>query len=227
MKTDRRSFLRLFGASTAAVATVEGIETVSSPTAPAEFASDVRATRYRHGEAFDVRPHIMYHRIDIEKNSMRVSYQGFSAALGHPLPDGSNADRSVTNMHVPNRLVQPEAFEILKLGVIFSPKTEPGLRSAFLSRYYLEFLVDCKVYSANPLAFMFSMDDGPERQQGLKDGTPFATLPDKGSVSIGEVPLIIIPEVHFHANLYGEPIQPCGKLSFWLIAQGLLARGIQ
>ncbi len=42
MKTDRRSFLRLFGASTAAVATMEGVETVTDSTAPTMFAADVR-----------------------------------------------------------------------------------------------------------------------------------------------------------------------------------------
>ena len=238
MSTDRRSFLRLFGASTAAVATVEGIETVSSPTAPAEFAADTRFGNLqdrldrsdwkRNGRAFDVRPHIFYHRIDIEKNAMRGSYGGFSVSLGTPMPDGSNADMSVTNMQRPNSLPMPNAFLLRKLGVVFSPKTEPGLRSsAFLDRYVMSFRLDQKEYWKSPLSFMFSLAGEPERSERGENPSLFATLPDKGLADVGEVPLVISDEVCFTAEVYGNPIQPCGRLRFWIVGEGLYARAVQ
>lgn len=225
MKTDRRSFLRLFGASTAAVATVEGIETVSAPTAPAEFQSDQNFRGIAGSDwacraiAFEVRPEVLYQRIDIDKNAMPGRFDVFSISLGMPTGDGY-ADYTVTNLQKPNCLPMPNAFQVRKLGVVFSPKSEPGLRSAFLDRYEMCFRVQQKTYWRAPLSFMFSVGE-PERQRG------FTTLPDKGLADIGEIPLILTDEITFHAELYGKPIHPCGRLKFWVVAEGLMARAIQ
>lgn len=228
IKTDRRSFLRLFGASTAAVATVEGIETVSSPSAPAEFKRDTEAATWRrNGGLFDVRPHVLYHRIDIPKNSMMGCYQGFSSHLGMPMADGSCADFSITNMHKPNALPMPMAFQVRKLGVVFSGNTEPQLRAAFLDRYVMSFRIDAKEFWKCPLSFMFSTVGEPERSERGPNPSIIATLPDKGMADIGEVPLIITDEVSFSAEIIGTSIRPSGRLRFWVVAEGLYARPIQ
>lgn len=215
MKTDRRSFLKLFGVSTAAVATAEGVEVVSSPDAPAQFEWDAHRPLFRHGTLFDVRPQSLYHRIDIPKNSMQACYQGFSTFRG------MDNDLTITNMVRANCLPEPNSFQVQKFGIVFSPKTEPALRSAFLDRYMVRFAIAQKTYFEGPLSFIFSTVGEPDREKG------FTTLPDIGLADISAVPLIISDEVTFRAEIIGTPIQTHGKLIFWIVLQGIMARAVQ
>lgn len=212
MKTDRRSFLRLFGASSALVATAEGLEKVHSPTAPAEFQQQRVSLPT---DFYDVRPWSLYHRIDIPKNEMRMCYTGFAAYRG------SDPDLTITNMQMANKLPMPNMFELRKLGIVFSPKTQPALRSAFVDRYEMRFSINQKSYWSGPLSFIFSDTGEPDQDRG------FSTLPDIGLGDISEIPLIIADGCQFSAEIMGTPIYPCGKLTFWIVAQGLMARAIQ
>jgi hypothetical protein len=203
--------LKLFGVSTAAVATVEGIERVSDPSVkPLESALSGSAPF----SLFDVSADVLYSSVTINKNEMRGSYVLFSLPLG--IEDATLAD---TNMYRANTIPMPNMFCIHRIGFVFSPKTEPGLRSAFCDRYVLQFMIGQKRYWCQPLAFCFSKGE-PDREKG------FTTAPDIGMVEL-DIPLILDVGMDFSAQLIGTPIQPCGKLKGWALLGGRHARAVQ
>jgi hypothetical protein len=208
MTTDRRSFLKLFGASSAAVATREGVAMASDPgVQPLPRADEYFCQHY------DVVSDVLYSSVSFEKNAMQDQYHLF----GQPV--GLGVGLSETNLRQSNRLPAPEAFCVKRIGFAFSPKTEPGLRSAICDRYTLSLTIGAKRYWSQPLAFCFSVAD-VDRERG------FATLPDVSFVTL-DLPLIFDNEIYFQMDLRGEPIRPSGKAKGWALLGGLWARGIQ
>jgi len=219
MKQDRRSFLRLFGASSAAIATVDGIERVSDPTVkplaperdnPLKF--NPLTSEYFHN--MEVTADVLYSCVNIAKNEMRECYNLFSQTIGMQATTPID-----TNMVQSNKLPEPNRFCVQRIGFAFSPKTEPGLRSAFCDRYFLNVQIGSKRYWRQPLSFCFGKGE-PDRERG------FATQADVHMVEL-EIPLILDMGIFFSAELIGEPIHPCGKLKGWALLGGLHARGLQ
>jgi hypothetical protein len=213
MKQDRRSFLKLFGTSTAAVATLDGIEKVHDPTAEPRMPSD-----YLRNMA-EVNADVLYSAVTIPKNAMESEYHLFSQTIGMYSADGTRVTRADTNMQQSNTLPEPNRFCVKRIGFAFSPKTEPGLRSAFCDRYYLKVGICNKVYWQQPLSFCFGKGE-PDRDRG------FTSQPDVHMVDL-DIPLILDMGVYFSAELIGDPIHPCGKLKGWALLGGLHARAVQ
>lgn len=212
--TNRRSFLKVFGVSSAAVASVDGIERVADPAVKAlESAPSGSLPFPRSSYVYDVTSDVLYSAVDIEKNGMRERYDLFSDTISQ------SVTRAQTNMLRQNALPEPSMFCVKRIGFAFSPKTEPGLRSAFCDRYHLNFQIASKSYWRQPLSFCFGKGE-PDRERG------FATAPDLHMVEL-ELPLIIDMGMYFTAQVIGTPIQPCGKLRGWAVLGGLHARAIQ
>jgi hypothetical protein len=224
MKQGRRGFLKLFGLSTAAIVaapvaadaepTVEVIKSESP--APEVAARGFEPYFDRdHTMLMDVRDEPLWSALRIEPNSMLGRYKLFQqtgAADGLTLGE--------TNMLQAGKLPAPEMYCIKQIGFVFSPKTIPGLRSAFIDRYALQLNLGRKRYWEAPLSTVFSVAE-PER-----DAKGFATLPDAGFATL-EIPLVIEHELYFNLELIGKPIHPCGKILGWGVFRGLHACGIQ
>src|SRR4029077_14808269 len=99
-------------------------------------------------------------QFEIAKNGMVASYNLFGRYLG----DGS--DLSATNMKIANRLPMPSMFLVTRVGVSFSPKTEPGLRSAFCDRYAIQFQIENLTLGEKPLSLAFSVGE-PRGEEGF------------------------------------------------------------
>jgi hypothetical protein len=222
MKQGRRGFLKLFGVSSAAIAIAPSVanaepsvEVVMAPIQEPAPLSGVflQPTRdYRHG--LDVQSGSLYSRLRIEPNSMLSRYQLFQEGMGE------GCTLADTNMHIPGALIQPEMYCIKQIGFVFSPKTIPGLRSAFIDRYALSLHLGRKQYWEAPLSTVFSVGEPDRDEKG------FATLPDAGFATL-EIPLVIEAGLYFSLDLIGKPIHPCGKITGWGVFKGLHARGIQ
>lgn len=221
VKEDRRSFLKLFGVSTAAIAAVPTLAN-AEPTVEvvkAEFPhtqTTIQPTfpqlHYRN-DFMDVRDEPLWSQLRIEQNSMQERYQLFQDTLGF------DCTLAQTNMLQHGQLPQPETYCIKQIGFVFSPKTIPALRSAFIERYTLQLFLGRKRYWEAPLATVFSIGE-PDRDKG------FANFPDIGFVTL-EIPLVIEAGLYFCLNVSGKPIHPCGKITGWGVFKGLHAVGIQ
>jgi hypothetical protein len=210
MKQDRRGFLKLFGLSSAAVASATAkepsIETFESeaPLAPPQR---------DYGDYLNVVSEPLWSQLRIEPNTMKSVYSLFQ----DPRVDGSLAE---TNMLMHGQLPMPEAYSIDKIGFVFSPTTIPALRSAFIDRYALGLFLGNKRYWQAPLSTIFSVADPSRDEKG------FATLPDEGFAKL-DIPLVIEAGVYFNLTVIGKPIYPCGKIIGWGVFKGLHAYGIQ
>ena len=183
MNQGRRGFLKMFGVSTAAIVaapitadaepTVEVVKT-DEQIAPKDDFNFLRPIH--RADMMDVRDEPLWSSLRIEPNSMMERYSLFQQTA----QDGFSLGE--TNMHIPGSLIQPEAYCIKEIGFVFSPKTIPALRSAFIDRYALELRIGQKRYWHAPLSTVFSVGE-PER-----DTKGFATLPDAGFASL-EIPL--------------------------------------
>jgi hypothetical protein len=223
MKQDRRGFLKLFGLSTAAIVaapvaadaepTVEVIKSESPAPEVAAHGFEPYFDR-EHTMLMDVRDEPLWSALRIEPNSMRSRYKLFQDVGQDGLTLGD------TNMLRPGALPAPEMYCIKQIGFVFSPKTIPGLRSAFIDRYALSLHLGRKRYWEAPLSTVFSVAE-PER-----DEKGFATLPDAGFATL-EIPLVIEQELYFSLEVIGKPIHPCGKILGWGVFRGLHAVGIQ
>lgn len=228
MKQDRRGFLKLFGVSSAAIAVAPSVASSDSsaeierlveaspapiPTAESNLFVDATSFRKIGYHTMDVRDEPLWSQLRVEQNAMQARYALFQE------PMGMNVTLSQTNMHIAGALIQPEMYCIKQIGMVFSPKTIPALRSAFIDRYSLELRLGRKSYWRAPLATVFSVAD-PEGEKG------FATLPDAGFATL-DIPLIIEAGLYFSLDVIGEPIHPCGKLKAWAVFKGLHAVGIQ
>jgi hypothetical protein len=228
MKQDRRGFLKLFGVSTAAIVaapiaadaepTVEVMKTETPATPQSELIErtwrNPRLHEGPYGYNLDVRDEPLWSALRIEPNSMVGSYKLFQQTGADGLTLGE------TNMLQAGKLPAPEMYCIKQIGFVFSPKTIPGLRSAFIDRYALSLYLGRKRYWESPLSTVFSVAE-PER-----DAKGFATLPDAGFATL-EIPLVIEHELYFSLELIGKPIHPCGKILGWGVFRGLHAVGIQ
>jgi hypothetical protein len=225
MKSGRRGFLKLFGVSSAAIVVAPSVAnaepTIEVLKADEASISEQQRTieqtfpqiHYRN-DVLDVRDEPLWSRLRIEPNSMRRQYQLFQEAIG---PD-CGLDK--TNMHRAGCLVAPEMYCIKKIGFVFSPKTIPALRSAFIDRYTMHLFLGHKRYWEAPLSTVFSVGEPDRDEKG------FATLPDAGFATL-EIPLVIEQELYFCLELVGEPIHPCGKVTGWAVFKGLHAVGVQ
>jgi hypothetical protein len=225
MKQGRRGFLKLFGVSTAAIVaaptvidaepTVEVIK--AEPEIPEQPIEGTWRNPRLHDDPYmylDVRDEPLWSQLRIEPNSMLGHYRLFQQTGADGLTRGE------TNMLEAGKLPAPEKYCIKQIGFVFSPKTIPGLRSAFIDRYALSLNLGRKRYWEAPLSTVFSVAE-PER-----DAKGFATLPDAGFATL-EIPLVIEHELYFSLELIGKPIHPCGKVLGWGVFKGLHAVGVQ
>jgi hypothetical protein len=219
----RRGFLKLFGVGTAAVATLKGEEgfdkiTSSEPVVPADTIPNNRFNSYY----MDVQSACLYSSLVLGKSEpAHPSYDFFRYAVGEYVPqDGQvvQAQMSDTNMFMSGRLGPPEAFLVKRIGLVFSPSSDPELRSKFIDNYSISLELGQKTYQRVPLSLVFSVADvGPKN----------CVLPYKTYFDL-KVPLVIDNQMSFRCVLLGnQNFNITGPLKMWAVLEGLHARGVQ
>jgi len=240
---NRRDLLKTFGVTSAAVANVKG----PGPETTFEKLTDFSAVPLHRSfsYAFDVvrarlysaivvdDSFVEYKRTDGEDSladlkfdcRLKDRHQFFKYALGMPNPfdtpwckPGSTITYADTNMHQAGRLDPPEAFMIQRVGIVFSPRCDPISRSTFIENYSLAVWLGCKQFFRCPVAECFSVGQPVVKQ--------FDELPEKGSVDLAPLPLILENQMSFFAEISGVPFKS-GYLKFWVVYDGLHARGVQ
>jgi hypothetical protein len=209
---DRRSFLKLFGLSSAAIATVDAHgETVIEQHRDVPVTGGPIAEKERELETLKsynlFRTGWLYSALEIPRNSMRSSYPnlfGYSDyfSSGDTVRRPTLAD---TNMERPGSLPMPEMFAVRRIGVLFSGTTLPALRAAFAERYTLSFYVGSRRYWEAPIASMFGVG---EIENIDRSALGFVNL---------EIPLIIPSGQQFNAMIQGTPLSPHGRIRLWAV----------
>jgi hypothetical protein len=241
---NRRDLLKTFGVISAAVANVKSDETTfekltdytSKPLVPRTFqpfTMDVVKARLYSALVVDD-TFVEYMRTDGETDTfadykfdcrLKDRHQFFKYSLGTPNPydtpwvkPGGTITYADTNMNQDCRLNAPEAFMIQRVGLVFSPKCDPVSRSTFIENYSVAVWMGCKHFFRCPIAECFSIGEPVNKQ--------FHELPEKGSVELLPLPLIVENQIPFFAEIQGNPFRS-GYLKCWVVYEGLHARGIQ
>lgn len=213
MKTDRRSFLQIFGVGAAVVAdggALHATEIKDDPVAP------LSPVDYSHHaferSKYDVVKCTLYSKLVIEKNSMRDEYALFDYGyFDHPVNGQPSLED--TNMDQAFRLSAPGVFRADRIGVMFSPVTVPALSRVFSERYAVQLWIGNKRYFESPVCALATDD--------------YAFAP-KAFAELGEVPLIFDWQQHFRTQFTSaRPLSVHGKITLWSVLDGYLARGVQ
>lgn len=227
---DRRSLLKVFGVGSAAIATsIEGkptsVEVVTDPDAKA---LNTRPEVSGYPLAWlDVQKGKLYSALEVGGGAPNENrYQLFREPVGSYC--GWKSGRlgfHDTNLYHPSCLEMPSQFCVERIGVVFSPTSDPKTMAEWIEQHTLEFHIGCKVYWRSPMAEMFNVfsevgvaHDGYESFNNAE--------PLKSFVDLGDVPFIIQAGQQFHVEIVGQhyPIKP---LRLWAVLEGLHARGIQ
>jgi hypothetical protein len=161
----------------------------------------------------------VYTALDVEPGCEKTKYELFNPCYRYE-KDSEGVYRSIAMTNLPDhaKIHEPFQFLLLKLGVVFSPRVSPALRSRFCEGYGLRLLLGCRVYREYPLAGLFSVNQQDEENP---------ELPVKAFVSFGEVPVIIPGGMSFQVDLQGYKAVPVDqKLRLWVVLSGLCARTI-
>jgi hypothetical protein len=223
MVDDRRNFLKLFGVTTAAVATADGlslekVEKNLPDPRRLDAVGDV-GSWVDHLERISER---LYSKIEIPENTMVTCHQAFHYAIGSLFPAPS-ADGSVriaknydTNMRRANCLPPPLVYMLERIGVVFSPAVPPAARDHFAEWYNIEFRLGDKVYFSLPVAHLSRI--GLDRDVlSTNGGMERHFMPVK-------IPIIFDAFHHFEVSFLGEPLMNHPRIAAWAVFDGVMAR---
>lgn len=223
--SDRRDFLKIFGISSAAMLSVDGKEKIervesAAPTVPLGNAYP------RVAEWLDIQKGKLYSALCIGGNTgvpFKSSHSFFCYSLGMYSPQDIGPDQATlgdTNLCRICSLSLPESFLVQRMGLIIAPSVLPSTRSGLVESYALELVVGNKIYQRVPLVDLFSVGEGSQHGE----------LPDKGSISLDPLPLVLDWQASFKCNLVGTPrftSNPVKAVKMWAVLEGLHARGVQ
>ena len=200
MSSDRRSFLKALGLTTAIVPHPETgrAEIVKAPDAPL-----INPT---HGYS-EVSEGYLYSGIDLGRNEMLNSYQLFLDTIGNPQHAWPH-----TNMMQPGVLPAPQAFAIERIGILFAPNVKPELAAAFAARYEIDLCVAEKLYFRRPLAALPLLKRMPDQ---------IGPAPLEWQLIL---PIVIPPRCCFWVHLRGEPMRPAAPIRLWATLHGRILR---
>jgi hypothetical protein len=249
MSEDRRSFLKMFGLSSAVVATISvskgtEIETISDPDAKPLARPLVAEGHYRLPLAEG--QNTGFNHMDVVKGRLYSAqeFQFVESDKWHPAhrPPGSigsciqffhygpyvpwvpnneqHATYMETNLYRAKTLDLPEAFAVQRVGLVFSPMCDPEDRARFIDQSELEVWIGQKNYFRTPLAETFAVGE-PQGQ------APFPEFPVKGMIDLTPLPLIIANQMSFYGQVITKPWEYTKKIRCWLVYEGLYARGAQ
>lgn len=230
MSADRRSFLKLFGITAAAIPVVsvkgESVEVVRDETVK-PLATPNQPREAFHGTTYqpcmmDVQRAQLYSAIEISSGEPSSRWSAFHYGLGQ------STDRLIhgatiaeTNMCMAHCLPAPEAFCVQRVGVLFSPVCDPAERSSFIDHHALEMWIANKVYWRSPLADIFAVGNRASESQFNPE------FPVKAMANLEPLPLILESRMYFKAELSGSGFYPESPLRMWVVYDGMHARGVQ
>lgn len=216
MSDNRRNFLKLFGATSAAMVGTNGMpETVKLEGAEPKPRQPIAGSTVDHAQwndgipEMDVISGVLYDRLDIPKNGLQHHHRFFGRGLG------PERGLEQTNVWQQNALCAPEMFKIEKFGITFQPSIKPELRDAIIKRYCVEFWLGQKVYFRAPMVEAYG---GPNSDPTIDFKTLY-TL---------NLPIILVSGHYFSLEMTSAdplPINP--KLALWGVIHGMHARGVQ
>ena len=211
MAVDRRSFLKVFGVSSAMVANVAGEtellrqrEDMRPPDPQTGGEHAWEAKRQFHSTVSAV----LYDRLDIPKNGMEHTHSFFNGMYGTPNPRGPEE----TNVYGARKLDAPELFKVDAVGITFDPQMTEAHRNYILRNYALDLWIGQKTYCKVPLIEAFG--------QGSDPTVNFKTLFRL------DIPLILSWEHSFYVSIIGKPPPVSPKLSMWAVLHGQKAWGV-
>lgn len=216
MSEGRRHFLKLFGLSSAAVASTtldgeqfEKIEDKSIQPHKQELGSYIP-------NLMDVRRGQLYSALTVMPESFNKRHTFFRYGLGAPNPYetpwaqmGSDITLADTNMERGSSLPPPCSFAVERIGMLFSPACDPVARSKFIERYSLSVWIGNK-----------TVDE-------LEPNRVNPKVPTSYMVDTTPLPLILQTAQQFHAELEGSPFYVESSLRMWCVFDGMHALGVQ
>jgi hypothetical protein len=215
---DRRDFLKVFGLG---AVIVPNSSLGADRSAAAELVRIPEPAAVPYGAWVDVVSDWLYSGVEIKRNSMAGRYHLFCSPIGQLRADGGQVDFSDTNMLSSCHLPPPETFAITRVGVLFSPTTEPKLRALFAERYTLRLRIAEKSYFCQPVAAIFA-EGKPSRRDA-----PASADDLRGSLAL-DIPVVIPSQMQFSAELTGLPLNGAhGRLKLWAYLAGRMVRSVQ
>lgn len=208
----RRDILKLMGLTSAVVIPSPGAdpEVVTAPAADPPAAGS-----YPYGAL--VRRLPLYSKLFIPRNSMKQMYTLFVESVGMPSAEGGYVDLASTNMVLPSRLPPPECYAVERVGFIFSPTVERGLRAAFAERYFLEFQLENRIYFRAPIAALFDVSSSDDPAGFAVDAKAI-----RGALPITPRPVLIEGSSQFCVTVAtSRPLSVHGKVAGWAYLEGV------
>jgi hypothetical protein len=156
-----------------------------------------------------VHPEPLYCMVDLDKLESRFIV---FPRLNDPTGLESNA-----YVRRDGALAPPESYAVRKIGVVFSPCSDPEDRQRFANSYYLQFWLGQRRTFISPVAFLFSTAEANAFD---------STRSLHGSADLDDYPVIIPPEVGFYFSFDGTRFDLRARLRFWVAFYGLFMHAI-
>jgi hypothetical protein len=182
------------------------------PVAPANTDELVNLGGYLGTEDGRVRQPIsaepLYDYLEIPANSAQRAYSLFvdvEAASGKTLAH--------TNSTTNGRLDAPESFVVERIGICFSPTTDPLSRAIFCDSYMMSLDVLKRSYFRCPVSLAFNVASSTDTESPLHAQFKL------------DRPVLITSGVNFQVSLRGQPPKQHEEIKLWVVLQGAYQQG--